>query len=83
MKSPEANKRRSEMLAKPKIARRVEWCARSAFLTTGASGTGRNLGVFWTLFGKNLKNLGQIGVLMRAIDLLAKTASSTHFRALF
>ncbi len=35
MKIPEVKKRRAEMLARPRIARRVEWCAWSAFLMAG------------------------------------------------
>ena len=41
-KALNGSKRRSEMLARPKIVRRVEWCARSAFLTAGTPRTERN-----------------------------------------
>ncbi len=50
---------------------------------TGAPGTGQNMGVLEHYVAQSKKFKGQVGALMRAIDLLAKTASSTHFRALF
>jgi hypothetical protein len=75
-------KRRSEMLARPKIARRVEWCARSACLTAGTPRTGRNE-FFWGHFVAKVKKIkGQVGAPMLANDSLAKTASRTLIGAL-
>jgi hypothetical protein len=80
-------KKRSEMFARPKIARRVEWGARSAFLTAGAPLSGRNY-VFFFFSLHNVKNVyrtkikRQVGALMCANDLLKKIASITHFGAL-
>jgi len=49
-------------------------------------GSARNrtkYGVLEHYVAQSKKFKGQVGALMRAIDFLAETASSTHFRALF